>query len=1544
MGMPAGRGWRMGWWRALVVAIAGLAMAGAARAAPEGFLGWKWGGTYYPTATDACRAQWIAVGMDNGFSRFIGADPDDKYFTAADCRWTSYQYLCRQETGAGFACGTALPAGVSFFCASGYLRVRDGECARIEIREQNPCGPQGGPTVGNPILLSTGAKLEQVSDFATADGAFVIGRHYRSTPQLLGSANESPGPLYTAPLGHISGWAFDFAIEWHISRDIASGKGGTVHLPSGVAYHFSRSGNGFVPAGSGPTTDFAIAFVGTPPSDWSTVTAAPTQWRLTDRATGDEWLFRTFAFNPNAARAVYSVGRPVHLQRKDGHAFDFAYGPMGELVSITDGFGRSAAVTWRHYRRTALANIAGSLPVPEAIAAIALPDGTSLHYSYDPPEAAPSTGVARRLVKVERLSPANVVVETTRYHYEDADFPSRLTGITDNRGIRFSTYAYDRLGRATSSEHAGGAERVSVAYAMAGTRLVRNVTNAAGKVTVYGFAKGAASGQYFLTTVDGQASANCAASQASVTYQNNVVSTETDAEGRVTAYVRDALGRPLSVIRGAGTPGAETIAYTWEAEWSAPTRIVRPGLTIDITRNAGGQVTAITATDTTTHSQPYATNGQTRTLAYTYGPAGQLLAIDGPLAGPGDTERFTYFADGSVKTYTDALGQVTTVNAVNGRGQPTGITDANGAVTSLTWDDLGRLTSFAAGSGAGQAVTSLSYDGAGDIIQITRPDGAILQFAYDDARRLVSLANGAGEAVDYSRDALGAATSITVRRGSAIVAQRSQVFDELGRLSRTVGAFGQTWRFAYDRTDNPVSISDPRAKAWTFGFDALNRLVSQGEPGNGDVVMTRDAGDAVTEYRDRRALVTTYVRNGFGEVIRADNPDSGITDYERDSRGLATRIIDGRGVVAVQSFDAAGRLTARTYPSFPAENVTLSYDSVAGGNFGRGRLTAITDEAGTSSFRYDSRGNLLSETRSIGATAYVVAYGWTLADRLASITYPSGRVITYQRDGQGRIIAVTAMANQAVATLASAVLWQPMAGDDAFGAGNLATATQLQALPGTAGLGGAALLRSLTYGNGLELRKTFTADNEVARIVVDKGGTTIVDLSLSRLDATHVDRLADAVSPANDQALTYDDAGRLASASGGYGTRSWTYDANGNRLTETANGAADAYAYPAQSNRLGEVRQGTTVRRAFTYDGAGHVTRDLRGATAFDYAINAAGRISELRIGAVLSARWTHDGMDRLRIKETPAAATHYVWDAFGHIIAEHDGTGAPLRDYVWLGDTPLALYDGTTAYFVHPDALDRPAAFTLATGPTLAWRTDYDPFGVAVTTTAPATDIMRLPGQWYQAEDGLAYNWHRSYDASLGRYSQPDRLGFVDGPSLYGYAGQSPLMRVDPEGDCPWCVGIAVGAGTEILLQGIGIWRSGGDYTNLSCYNWLEVGLAGALGALGGEIWSPALKLTKGSSHYKNVSKRLHRYNIFPYEVDFHHAFLPRRWENVLGEFSRRIVNHPANLKALERNFHQKLHRGGYLRDYLAGLPRWSYGAGAAAGAGAGAEIFDGD
>ena len=66
-----------------------------------------------------------------------------------------------------------------------------------------------------------------------------------------------------------------------------------------------------------------------------------------------------------------------------------------------------------------------------------------------------------------------------------------------------------------------------------------------------------------------------------------------------------------------------------------------------------------------------------------------------------------------------------------------------------------------------------------------------------------------------------------------------------------------------------------------------------------------------------------------------------------------------------------------------------------------------------------------------------------------------------------------------------------------------------------------------------------------------------------------------------------------------------------------------------------------------------------------------------------------------------------------------------------------------------------------------------------------PIENNLRFPGQVFLIETGLAYNWHRHYDPTTGRYTQADPLRFVDGPSVFAYAGGSPFMNVDRDGLC---------------------------------------------------------------------------------------------------------------------------------------------------------------
>jgi len=83
-----------------------------------------------------------------------------------------------------------------------------------------------------------------------------------------------------------------------------------------------------------------------------------------------------------------------------------------------------------------------------------------------------------------------------------------------------------------------------------------------------------------------------------------------------------------------------------------------------------------------------------------------------------------------------------------------------------------------------------------------------------------------------------------------------------------------------------------------------------------------------------------------------------------------------------------------------------------------------------------------------------------------------------------------------------------------------------------------------------------------------------------------------------------------------------------------------------------------------------------------------------------------------------------------------------------------------------------------------VVWRATYDPFGRATVDTASTMEVnVRFPGQYFDSETGLHYNYFRYYDPSTGRYITSDPIGLLGGVNIYLYVGGNPLMYVDPLG-----------------------------------------------------------------------------------------------------------------------------------------------------------------
>ncbi len=79
-----------------------------------------------------------------------------------------------------------------------------------------------------------------------------------------------------------------------------------------------------------------------------------------------------------------------------------------------------------------------------------------------------------------------------------------------------------------------------------------------------------------------------------------------------------------------------------------------------------------------------------------------------------------------------------------------------------------------------------------------------------------------------------------------------------------------------------------------------------------------------------------------------------------------------------------------------------------------------------------------------------------------------------------------------------------------------------------------------------------------------------------------------------------------------------------------------------------------------------------------------------------------------------------------------------------------------------------------------VVWKAAYLPFGRAIVAQADVENNLRFPGQYFDEETGLHYNWHRYYDPGAGRYLTADPIGLVGGINLYAYASNDPINAID--------------------------------------------------------------------------------------------------------------------------------------------------------------------
>jgi YD repeat-containing protein len=353
-----------------------------------------------------------------------------------------------------------------------------------------------------------------------------------------------------------------------------------------------------------------------------------------------------------------------------------------------------------------------------------------------------------------------------RHHHEDGRWPQAVTGITDEAGVRYGTYAYDAQGRVTRSELSGGAERLDFAYA--------SDTNGKPTTTVtdYSGVGGAATNRTctFADIGNVRYPSNltapcslCGSTQQASTYDANGNPTKQIAhDGSVTFLAYDARGReteravfPSSYQSATTRPalGAATkvISTKWHATFNLPTQVAEPNKTTANTYNSKGLLTGTswTATTDATGAAKFTAvkTGSTYATGWSYS-ASNLATTMIEKVDAAETGRWTvtYKTDGGINKITDAISAQSATLTANASGLTTKIAASNGAVATFTGNTRGQMIKAV----TPRMTTDFSIDALGLTNEIRFSDGRWIRYTYNASRRIIKITDSNGQFEQYA--------------------------------------------------------------------------------------------------------------------------------------------------------------------------------------------------------------------------------------------------------------------------------------------------------------------------------------------------------------------------------------------------------------------------------------------------------------------------------------------------------------------------------------------------------------------------------------------------------------------------------------------------------------------------------------------------------------------------------------------------------------------------------------------------------------------------
>ncbi|MCI0535403.1 MAG: hypothetical protein L0Z50_09245 [Verrucomicrobiales bacterium] len=685
-----------------------------------------------------------------------------------------------------------------------------------------------------------------------------------------------------------------------------------------------------------------------------------------------------------------------------------------------------------------------------------------------------------------------------------------------------------------------------------------------------------------------------------------------------------------------------------------------------------------------------------------------------------------YDSLGNVLSVTDTALHITTFDYADSWSGPCAVAAGARAFPKKVTNHLGHATTFTYNNCTGAVVsatdpnnqtTSIAYDWAGRPVQTNRPDGGQTLWHYEDTSRYIRMKtlralgayvvnysyfdtlgrlfredlceDGADQCTspvkaEITYDALGRPATVTNPFRSTsdpTYGITTHKYDALHRITRIIPPDGNeaqdTNVVKYAYSGNAHTITDQAGKQRRSFTDALGRLIQVDEPNPtlstpAVTTYTYDTLDNLLTSVQSGSRQRTFTYDWLSRLLTASHPESGATTYTYQGSGtdsLLQSVTDARSITTTHAYDALHRLTQKSYSNgdppanyhydwslwgYPVQNPT-------------GRLVqAWTSNDGTANMQilgYDAVGRIVQQwdCRLSQCPNYTGA-AYDLAGNPTSLTYPSGRKVTYAYDTASRLNQVRFDSFNGTPVgynYVSSATYHP------HGAPN-----------------------SLTLGNSLAETMVYNSRVQPCRMNLKSGGT----VTLTCTDGAPSGNLADFKYGFNhgtanngsviswigqgagitdfNRSYTYDELNRLKTMTGAGGACTgleWIYDIWGNRDEQrVASGTCPTHNPTIlTNNRIAEL----------SYDAAGHVTAD----GSFTYQWDAESRLKSL---STTGAIYTYDAAGMRVRKAVGSNSTEYIYFN-GQVIAERSASGN-WTDYVYAGSRLVARSDPVVVRFTN--------------------------------------------------------------------------------------------------------------------------------------------------------------------------------------------------------------------------------------------------------------------